>query len=144
MPGAQQPYGQAPGGYPQQQPQGYGAPPPGMPPGYQAAAPSAEETKGLIAGLLDFSFTNFITTKVLKFLYGLYLVGMGLTVLAGLAAVGMAIINGNILEGLLMLVLLPIAIFLGVIFGRMYFELIIVMFRVAEDLHAIRKNTAKS
>ena len=148
MPGQQQQgYGQAPGGYPQQQQQqqqqGYGAPPPGMPPGFQGAVPTRDDAKGFFAGLLDFTFTTFITTKVIKFLYGLILLLVGLGVLAGLFGIAMSLINGRVVDALLALVVLPIATVLSVIFGRMYMELIIVIFRIAEDLGGIRKNTAK-
>jgi hypothetical protein len=48
---------------------------------------------------------------------------------------------GSVLAGLLMLVLAPVAAFFTLIMGRMYTELIIVAFRIAENLQEINRKT---
>jgi hypothetical protein len=131
-------YGQAPGG-----PPGGFAPPPQQ--GYQApsAAALAEQSKGFFSGLFDFSFENLIALKVIKVLYGLFLLALALGILGGLGSAIFSIINGQILAGLGMLILEPIGALLYLILGRVYFELIIVAFKIAEDADEIAKNTRK-
>ena len=93
QPAPQQGYGQPPApqqGYgqpPQQQAPQQQAPQPqqpypqqgaGQPQGGGMAAFSKGAAGGFIAGLIDFSFTNFIATKVLKVLYGIWLLAAAL------------------------------------------------------------------
>ena len=78
--------------------------------------------------LFDFSFTHLITTKIIKVLYGIFMV------LAGLAALG-AIIAGfsaSAEQGILILILSPLIFLLYAIMARVWLELIIVIFRIAE------------
>lgn len=152
-PGAPQGYGQPQGGYGQPpQPQGYGAPPQQapqqmQPPGGYGAPPQASpQTKmpAFVGGLFDFTFTNFVTTKVIKVLYGLWLLGCAGLVLVGLFASFNTMFFGyrtHIGEGLLMLIATPIAAALYLILGRVYFEIIIVLFRIAENLMELNRKT---
>lgn len=149
-------YAPPPGGH-APPPGGHGPPPGGFapPPGgfapppqqqhYQPPSPSAmaAQSKGFVAGLFDFSFENLIALKVIKVLYGIFLLALAFGILGGLGSVVMSIINGNVLVGLGMLVVLPIAALLYLILGRVYFELIIVAFKIAEDADEIAKNTRK-
>lgn len=141
--GAPQPQYQQPGaaypqqGYPQQQQQQYGAPQGGQP---QYAMPvSADEAKGFIGALFDLSFSSFITTKLIKVLYILAMIGAGLE---ALAVIGVGFARGSMF-GLVMLILSPIVFFAIVILARVYMELVMVIFRAAELLADIAKNTKK-
>lgn len=62
--------------------------PPGLAPGYapsqQYVAPTTQ--KSFVAGLFDFSFTTFITTRVLKALYVLFLVTVTFGLIGGVGA----------------------------------------------------------
>lgn len=136
------------GGYPP--PGGHmqgGAPPPGAPPGMgmpQAPQmPTAEESKGFFAGLFDFTFTNLVAPKVIKVLYIIFLIILALGTLAGLGMVVISLISGEIIAAFLSLIILPFAVVLYLIFGRIYFELIILAFRMLETLDTIAKNTSK-
>jgi len=100
---------------------------------------SMEQGAGFFASLFDFSFTEFITTKLIKFLYGL---GMLLGALMALAL----IIGGfaqSAIVGILFLVLSPLVFLLYVIGARVWLELVIVVFRVAEHTAEIAKNTGR-
>ncbi len=130
-------YGQAPGA----PPGGYAPPQQGFQP--PSAAALAEQSKGFFAGLFDFSFENLIALKVIKVLYGLFLLALALGILGGLGSAVFSIINGQILAGLGMLILLPIGALLYLILGRVYFELIIIAFKIAEDADEIAKNTRR-
>lgn len=87
--------------------------------------------KGFFAALFDFSFTDFIALKLIKLLYILALVGVGLVALT-------VLIRGfseGIGSGILGLILAPIVFIIGAIAARVYMELIIVLFRIAENTH---------
>jgi hypothetical protein len=129
-------------------PYGYGQQPQGgQPPAHYAApsppAPTQPGTleKGFFGGLLDLSFSTFVTTRVIKVLYVLWLLAVVFGALGGLGAAGMAMINGEILSGVFTLVVLPFALVAFLILGRMWHELIIVQFRIAENLDEINKKT---
>jgi uncharacterized protein DUF4282 len=93
------------------------------------------QDKGFIGTLFDFSFTEFVTTKVIKVLLGLALVVNFIITIAfivGAFQVGW-------LGGILVLILSPIIYLVLMLFSRIYLELIIVVFRIAENLTAIRE-----
>jgi sensor histidine kinase YesM len=91
--------------------------------------------KGFIGTMFDFSFSEFITTKVIKVLLALALVVN--------AIITIVIIVGafkeGVLAGIVVLILSPIIYLVMMLFSRIYLELIIVIFRIAENLIAIRE-----
>lgn len=149
---AQGGYGGPPAGYPQQQPMAYQQPAPqpvhgsgpgGFVPGGPAPGATGAQAKGFFAGLFDFSFETFVALKVIKILYGLFLVLLALGILGGLGGSIMSMVQGEVLAGLGILIALPFAALLYLILGRVYFELIIVGFKIAEDADEIARNTRK-
>lgn len=112
----------------------------GMPPAHM---PSAEESKGFFSGLFDLSFKNLVAPKVIKVLYIIYLIFICIGILFGLGTVLMALVSGEIIGALIALVVLPIGVVFGLIMGRIYFELIILSFRILETLDSIDKNTKR-
>jgi hypothetical protein len=88
------------------------------------------DQKGFFGSLFDMSFSEFITTKIIKFLYVLSIIFIGLGALA-------LIIFGFIASvwiGLLVLfIVAPIYIILYIIIVRVWLELMIVIFRIAEN-----------
>jgi hypothetical protein len=131
-PPGQPQYGAGPGqgaGYPAGYPAQGGAayPPPAQPAG---------DTKGFLGSLFDFGFTSFVTPKVVKVLYPLIMI---LAALGALAFVGFAF-TASIGFGIVSLVVLAPLWFLVVIaIYRISLELFIVIFRIAEDLRAVRQ-----
>ncbi|MFB3923172.1 MAG: DUF4282 domain-containing protein [Terriglobia bacterium] len=100
---------------------------------------SMEEGAGFFASLFDFSFTEFITTKLIKFLYGL---GMLLGAVMALAL----IITGfaqSVITGILFLILSPVIFLLYVVGARVWLEIVIVIFRISEHTENIAKNTGR-
>ncbi|MER3420155.1 MAG: hypothetical protein C4290_06350 [Chloroflexota bacterium] len=78
--------------------------------------------------LFDLSFSEFITTRIIKVLYVLVLIGVGLVSLAiffSLAQSG----AGGLIVGL---IVAPLLFLLYVIVARVWMELVIVIFRIAE------------
>ena len=87
------------------------------------------ETKGIIGTLFDLSFTEFVTTRVIKVLF---VIGI---VFAAIGAVGLIVggFAGGAVKGLVCLILSPLVFLLYVLLARIWCELIIVMFRIAEN-----------
>ena len=127
-------HGPPPGGF---------APPPQQQHYQQPVAALTADPKGFFSGLFDFTFENFVALKVMKVLYGLFLLALAGGILFGLGGAVLSIINGQFLAGLGMLVVTPFAALLYLILGRVYFELIVVAFKIAEDADEIAKNTRK-
>lgn len=94
-----------------------------------------EDTKGLLGALFDFSFTNFITTKIVRVLYGIGIAVSGLialfVVVAGLRQGAAAGVAALILGALLFL--------LSVMYARVVLEVLIVIFRIAEHTAEIAR-----
>ena len=87
------------------------------------------EHKGLFGSLFDLSFTEFVTTRVIKVLFVLAIV------IAAIGALGL-LISGIASGGgtaFLAIILAPIAFFLCVLMARIWLEVIIVLFRIAEN-----------
>lgn len=92
------------------------------------------DPKGFFASLLDFSFSEFITIKLVKVLYIIFLVLVALGFVAGvIAALIRMFSRGGFLPGLGMLCAAPIAALIYVILARLWTELVIVVFRIAEN-----------
>ncbi len=88
-----------------------------------------ENPKGLFASLFDFSFTSFVTSKLIKFIYGLSIIG------AGFVALVLIISGFNVSVGigvLTLFVVAPFAFVLMIIYARVSLEIVIVLFRIAE------------
>ena len=83
-----------------------------------------------IADLFDFSFKKMVAPSYIKVLYGLLLVGIAFYCLVSIIT-GFAAGFGY---GLLALVIAVIVAFIGVIFARIYMEVIMVFFRIKDLL----------
>jgi uncharacterized protein DUF4282 len=93
-----------------------------------------ESPKGFLASLFDFSFTALVSSKVIKFLYGLSMLGAGLGAL-------FFIIGGFTHSaglGIVMLIIgAPLYFLLVVIYARVLLEIIMVIFQMAEHVAEI-------
>jgi hypothetical protein len=112
-----------------------------------------KERAGLLKGLLDFRFEHFITTKIISILYMIVIV---LIVLGGLfyffVGGGMALWTGiqarsfiSILIAIGIMILTPIVMVLYLAAIRMWFEVVIIFFRMKEDLtKLVERSEAKA
>ncbi|HEU5157957.1 MAG TPA: DUF4282 domain-containing protein [Streptosporangiaceae bacterium] len=129
QPGGWQQPGPPQSPYPPQAHMGYQQQPP--------AGPRYDNDKGFFGSLFDFSFDNFIATKLVKFLYVLSLILASIAaivyVVVGLVALG----NGSGV-GVLFIILAPIIWLFFLVLARLYLELVIVMFKISEDIKDIR------
>ena len=105
--------------------------------------------KGFFASLFDISFSSFVTTKLIKVLYVLSLI----LIAVGYVVIAVAIFSsggdeltfnettgeleesgGNTALGALwLLVIGPLWMFLYVLISRVFYELVIVLFRIMEN-----------
>jgi Domain of unknown function (DUF4282) len=125
--GQAKPYGAASAqgaGYPAQ------AETPGMPFPPQGTA----STKGFLASLFDVSFSSFVTPRVIKVVYIIIMILIGLSALA-------YIIFGFVALHAIGIIFVPIAVLVSLIYlavARIGFEIVMIIFRMGDDIHAMR------
>lgn len=88
---------------------------------------------GILASLLDFSFTSFLTTKLIKILYAL---GFGLAALASVGSI-LGAFSDSFGAGLGSLIFVPLFFLIFVMYLRVMLEVLAVLFRIAEDVREI-------
>ena len=93
-----------------------------------------------IESLMDFSFTAFVTSKIIKLLYGLSIVGAALV---GLVLIVGAFVTSTLAGIFTLLVIAPLVFAIVVIYSRVLLEIIIVVFRISEHSAEIAANTRK-
>lgn len=150
IPSGQVPSGQVPGSQVPSSPSGppvpvapgQGAtppPPPPAPPSGSSAGPSGlssipdpgREGAGFFAALFDFSFTNFVTPILVRFVYLLATVALVITWLIFLVS-GFA---SSVTAGLVALVLGPVLLVIYLAIVRMTLEFYLSVVRMSEDIH---------
>jgi hypothetical protein len=126
----------------QEQPS-YTAPPPpaagypGQPAaGYPPLAQAGADSRGFLAALFDFSFTSYVTPKVIRVLYILAVIGLGL--FSFLIVVGGFFLGGPLVGLLALVIVAPLYFFWSLALYRITLEFFVVIFRIAEDIRALR------
>jgi len=97
--------------------------------------PAPDTPSGFFGRLFDFSFEEFITLSIIKILYVLFVIA------AGLAALGIFVAfasqgGATLVAGL---IAAPIGFLLYVIMARVWLELLIVIFRIADNTAEIAR-----
>ncbi len=98
-----------------------------------------DEKLGFFGALFDFSFSEFITTKIIKILYGILICLAGLGTLAIIFS-GFQQLGGG---GIVVLIIAPIVFLLYVILARVWLEIVLVIFRIAEHTGQLVKQSGK-
>ncbi len=93
-------------------------------------------SKGFWGSLFDFSFTDFITSKIIRILYVLLII---VAVVLALLAIVAAFISSALLGVVTLIVLAPLGFIVAVICVRVYLEIVIVIFRIAENTAEIAR-----
>ena len=83
-----------------------------------------------LRALFDFSFSQFITTRLIRLLYAIGVVIAALSALGGIIRG----FNEGAGAGVVALIVAPLIFLLVVIIARVWLELVIVVFRIAEYL----------
>lgn len=100
--------------------------------------PSREsDAKGFIAALYDFKFDHFVTPKVIRFLYAFFVVILSLGAIVFLIA---SLATGRPAAIVFAIIAVPIIYLVYVILARIYMELVATLFRISDDLRAIRRD----
>lgn len=87
------------------------------------------DTQGFLGSIFDLSFTEFITIRIIKFLF---ILGIIFAAIGTLLLIVTGFSNG-IGAGILSLVLSPLIFLVYVLLARIWCEMIIVIFRIAEN-----------
>lgn len=86
--------------------------------------------KGFLASLFDLSFSEFITVRLIKIVYVIFIL---VSALGALAILFGGFRTGSVFGVLGGIVGAAIAFIIYVLFARVWLELVIVIFRIAED-----------
>jgi hypothetical protein len=86
---------------------------------------------GFFRSLFDISFTSFITTKIIKLVYVVWLVLIGLMAVAGVIA---AFSEDPVYGVIALLVAAPLGAFIFIVLVRLWLEFVIQVFRITELL----------
>jgi hypothetical protein len=130
--------------------------PPELHPGYQAqqsAAPQSSfepppgpgvndslEAKTFIRSLYDFSFSSFITLRVIRVLYILITILYTLFAFIFLVvALVAAVADHRVIELVVAIIVVPIAYFIYLTVARISMEILMVLFNIGKDVRSIRE-----
>lgn len=95
-------------------------------------------TSGFLGSLFDFSFRNFITSKIIGVLYGLSMVVIAIYAVIIIVA---AFNSSAVFGAVTLLVLAPLFVLAALIYVRVLLEIAIVLFRIAENTsEMVRQN----
>lgn len=89
--------------------------------------------KGLLQGLVDFSFQDSIAKRLIKLLYGIGMVAGGISLVAWVVT-GM---QQSPAQGLLVLVFGSVALFVWILSMRLMLEVVTVILRIGENIEHI-------
>ena len=93
------------------------------------------QKKGFLGQLMDFSFSEFITTRIIKVLYGLCIV---IAVVVAIVVI-VGAFSESIASGFILLALSPLWILLCATVSRITLEMVMVAFRIAEHVGYLAK-----
>lgn len=85
---------------------------------------------GVFRRLFDFSFSKFITTKIATLLYFLAMI---VAAFAAIGVLGAGLLSGSGAMGVASLVAAPITFFLLLLLARVWLEMTVVLFRIADN-----------
>jgi hypothetical protein len=98
--------------------------------GFSMNQPLQEQGKGFLRALFDFSFTTYITPKIIKVIFGIVIV------VSGLGWLGYTIFAfaTNVVLGIIVFVIIgPLIFLLYIILARVYLEVVMAVFTIAEN-----------
>ena len=100
---------------------------------YQQASEKAEEVSRTL-WFLDFGFQQFVSTRLVRVLWILHLLG---TVLTFIGVVGYSLWNKPVIQAVMTIVAVFLLQCIIAVFTRVMLELMIVIFRIAERLEKL-------
>ena len=109
---------------------------PPQPPSSPPPPASGDATPGFIRSLFDFKFESYVTTRILRVLYVLVTV---LYSLGALVAFLLLVLRGGTVGVLGAVIVVPLAYIIYLATARVFFEVLMVVFRIGEDVHVIAR-----
>lgn len=97
---------------------------------------NVNDLKEILESTLDLSFTRFITTKLIKLIY---VVSLVMIIISGILILAEGI-RGGVATGLASVIVAPLVMVLETMVCRVMLELVMVLFRIAQDLHKIAES----
>jgi len=99
---------------------------------------SVNQQRGFFGALFDLSFSELVTTRVIKFLFVLAIIGAAI---ASVFYIGVAFAHSTGV-GVLILIISPLIFIVYVTIARIWLEVLIVVFRISEDVKRIADKEA--
>ena len=89
--------------------------------------------------LFDFSFSEFVTTKIIKVIYGIGVL------FAGIVAIAFIVkgFDASAFLGILALIVSPVVFIIYIILIRVWLEVVIVLFKISEDVRDMAKSKSE-
>lgn len=97
------------------------------------------QLKGFLGALFDFSFKELITTKVIKLVY---ILGIGVAALGSIVMLVAGLLQGG--AGAASIIVAPLMFLLWVIGLRIWLELVMVIFKIADNTDILAGKAAGS
>ena len=94
--------------------------------------------RGFFGALFDLSFSELITTRVIKFLFVLGIIGSAIAAIVYIVAA----FSQSAGVGVLVLIVSPLIFVIYVTVARIWLEVLIVVFRISEDVKRIADKDA--
>jgi hypothetical protein len=91
------------------------------------------EDKGFFGALFDLSFSEFVTIKFIRILYIILLLIIAIGFVFGLIGGFVSMFTDSFWSGLLTILLVPIGTVVWIVLARMWLEVLVVVFRIAEN-----------
>jgi len=91
---------------------------------------NTDDAKSFLDSVLDLSFSSFITTRLIKIIYLIFVI---LACISGLAIIVTGMFNG-IGAGVLSLIVAPLIVVLEIMVCRVCLEIVMVIFKIAQDV----------
>jgi len=95
-----------------------------------------EEDKSFFASLFDLSMTEMITPKIIRVIFIIGLLGLLVSAVFGVVT---AIMSGGVVAIILALIAVVVGFFVAAILLRIYLEILVVFFRIYDELRYSNK-----
>jgi hypothetical protein len=99
-----------------------------------------EEGNSFLLSLIDVSMKEMITPKIIRVLYIIGLVGIGLGALGAIVTAIFTVGSTGVGSLIAAIIAAPLGAFIGVVLLRVYLEIIILLFNIYDQLKEIRKS----
>ena len=91
------------------------------------------EDKGFFGALFDMSFSEFVTIKFIRILYIILLLIIAIAFVLAIIAGFVSMFTNSFWSGLWQILLAPVGAIISVVLTRIWLEVLVVVFRIAEN-----------